>query len=43
MAVTVLFLFLMAPWVGLQCLIVAFPCHTHLLYDLGNACSNDNV
>ena len=27
----VLWLFLMAPWVGLQCVIVVFPNHTHLL------------
>ena len=27
----VLWLFLAAPWVGLQCVIVVFPDHTHLL------------
>ena len=27
-------LFLMVPWVGLQCLIVVFPDHTHLLSDI---------
>ena len=31
MAVKVLYLFLMVPWVGLQCVILAFPGHTHLL------------
>ena len=29
-AVNVLWLFLTAPWVGLQCVIVVFPYHTHL-------------
>ena len=29
--VNVLWLFLMVPWVGLLCVIVAFPDHTHLL------------
>ena len=24
----------MVPWVGLQCVIVAFPAHTHLLFGL---------
>ena len=28
--VNVLWLFLMVPWVGLQCVIVVFPDHTHL-------------
>ena len=27
--VNVLWLFLMVPWVGLQCLIMVFPNHTH--------------
>ena len=31
--VNVLCNFLTVPWVGLQCVIVAFPCHTHLLCD----------
>ena len=31
-AVVVLWLFLAVPWVGLQCGIVVFPDHTHLLY-----------
>ena len=26
-------LFLMVPWVGLQCVIVVFPDHTHLLFN----------
>ena len=31
--ITVLWLFIMAPpWVGLQCVIVVFPDHTHLLF-----------
>ena len=29
--VSVLWLFLKVPWVGLQCVIVVFPDHTHLL------------
>ena len=29
-AVDVLWLFLTVPWVGLQCIIVVFPDHTHL-------------
>ena len=29
--INVLWLFLMVPWVGLQCVIVVFPDHTHLL------------
>ena len=33
MAVIVLCLFLTVPWVGLQFVIVAFPGHTHLLFD----------
>ena len=33
MTVSVLWLFLMVPWVGLQCVIVVFPDHTHLLLD----------
>ena len=31
--IIVLWLFLMVPWVGLQCVIVVFPDHTHLLLD----------
>ena len=30
--VNVLWLFLMVPWVGLQCVIVVFPDHTHLFF-----------
>ena len=33
-AVSVLCLFLTVMWVGLQCVIVTFPGHTHLLYNL---------
>ena len=32
-AINVLWLFLTVPWVGLQCVIVVFPDHTHLLFD----------
>ena len=31
--INVLWLFLTVPWVGLQCVIVVFPDHTHLLSD----------
>ena len=30
--VIVLWLFLTVPWAGLQCVIVVFPDHTHLLF-----------
>ena len=30
--INVLWLFLTLPWVGLQCVIVIFPDHTHFLY-----------
>ena len=30
--VNVLWLFLMVPWVGMQCVILAFPDHTHFLF-----------
>ena len=30
--VNILWLFLAVPWVGLQCVIVVFPDHTHLLF-----------
>ena len=30
--ISVLWLFLMVPWVGLQCVIVVFPDHIHLLF-----------
>ena len=30
--VSVLWLFLTLPWVGLRCVIVVFPDHTHLLF-----------
>ena len=26
------------PWVGLQCVIVVFPDHTHLLFKIGSLC-----
>ena len=32
--VIVLWLFLMVPWVGLQCVVVIFSDHTHLLFSL---------
>ena len=31
--ITVLWLFLTVPWVGLQCVFVVFPDYTHLLLD----------
>ena len=31
MTVSVMWLFLTMPWVGLQCVIVVFPDHSHLL------------
>ena len=31
--INVLWLFLTEPWVGLQCVIVVFPDHTHLLFE----------
>ena len=31
--VNALWLFLAVPWVGLRCVIVVFPDHTHLLFD----------
>ena len=30
--INVMWLFLAVPWVGLQCVIVVFPDHTHLLF-----------
>ena len=32
MTVSVLWLFLMVPWVGLQCVIMVFPDHIHMLF-----------
>ena len=32
--INVLWLFLTVPWVGLQCVIVVFPDHTHLHFDI---------
>ena len=34
--INVLWLFLTVPWVGLYCVIVVFPDHTHLLFILYN-------
>ena len=31
-SLNILWLFLRVPWVGLQCVIVVFPDHTHLLF-----------
>ena len=31
--INVLWLFLTVPWVGLQCVVVVVPDHTHLLFD----------
>ena len=36
--INVLWLFLTVQWVGLQCVIVVFPDHTHLLFGLVNLC-----
>ena len=33
--VYILLLFLMVPWVGLQCVIVIFPDHIHLFFNMG--------
>ena len=32
--INVLWLFLMVPWVGIQCVSVVFPDHTHLLFNV---------
>ena len=32
-AINVLWLFLTVPWIGLQCVIMVFPGHTHLLFN----------
>ena len=44
MTVSVLWLLLRPPWVGVQCVIVVFPGHTHLLFclskDIINSQSN---
>ena len=34
--ITVLWIFLTVPWVGLQCVFVVFPDHTHLLFGQEN-------
>ena len=31
-AINVMLIFIAVPWVGLQCVIVVFPDHTHLLF-----------
>ena len=43
MAVGVLWLFLVEPWVGLQCVIVVFPDHTHLLFQGGGSVVVDSL
>ena len=40
MTVSVLWLFLAVPWVGLQGVIVVFPEHTHLLFCVSSECVN---
>ena len=35
--INVLWLFLMVPWIGLQCAIVIFPDHTHFLFIMQNS------
>ena len=39
----VLCLFLTVPWVGMQCVIVAFPDHTHLLFSAEESAVVDKV
>ena len=41
--VNVLWLFLMVPWVGLQCVIVVFPDYTDLLFVFGISISTQIV
>ena len=38
----VMWLFLVMPWVGLQCVIVVFPDHTHLLF-LNHKLRDENI
>ena len=38
--INVLWLFLAVPWVGLQCVIVVFPDHTHLLFVVNSFMEN---
>ena len=40
--VNVMWLSLAAPWVGLQCMIVVFPDHTHFLMRVPMPVSNNN-
>ena len=37
--INVLWLFLTVPWIGLQCAIVVFPDHTHLLLNIEFECN----
>ena len=41
--VVALCLFLTVPWVGLQCVIVAFPGHTHLLFGGNHYYQSDSL
>ena len=41
MTVSVLWLLLAMPWVHLQCVIVVFPGHTHLLFQIPFACEDE--
>ena len=39
--INVLWLFLTVPWVGLHCVIVVFPDHTHLIFAISEWCYNE--
>ena len=41
--VNVLWLFLTVSWVGMQCVIVVFPDHTHLLFERRHEINNNVV
>ena len=41
--VVVVWLFLAVPWVGLQCVIVVFPDHTHLLFSIVKFFSSNSI
>ena len=43
MTVSVLWLFLTVPWVGLQCVLVVFPDHTHLRFSVSNVLINKKL
>ena len=43
MTAGVLWLFLTASWVGLQCVIVVFSGHTHLLLDITWSCCDSQI